>query len=256
MRSIGINTFEHAYVNIPYFEPVLHVPRDLMHVELEGTLKCHLYGVLYMAIVKYKWFTLHQFNAAVKHWPFPSNKRPDKLPTKPEGKIPMHAPSFEAALITHALINAYSNFMRFVGTRQGTPNPKKTLRWTAGEMLHLVTSSVEMIGQLLSDEQQKHPVWLSWIAHVSYFLRLMQTAFTDAELDDLEQSIKQAHAMFLAVPEFRRLWLPKHHFSLHFAEDIRKFGPARFYWCMRFESKNREHKKAAKMSSLRNIPRK
>jgi len=85
MKSVGISTFDHAYAGIPHFSAVLSVPRDLMHVELEGTLKSHLYGTLYMAMCKLKWFTLREFNAAIKSWPFPNGKRVDTLPTKPSG---------------------------------------------------------------------------------------------------------------------------------------------------------------------------
>ena len=39
MKSIGINSFRHAYTRIPHFQVIQYVPRDLMHVELEGNLK-------------------------------------------------------------------------------------------------------------------------------------------------------------------------------------------------------------------------
>lgn len=84
VKSLGINTFQQAYANVPHFQPVLCVPRDLMHVELEGTLKSHLTGVLYMAF-KLRWFTLNSFNAAICTWPFLPGKRPDILHKKPEG---------------------------------------------------------------------------------------------------------------------------------------------------------------------------
>lgn len=88
MQSIGIRTFEHAFANIPYFSVVSMVPRDLMHVELEGTLKSHLYGVLYMALCKLKWFTRIQFNAALRAWPFPKgSSRPDVIFDNPKGEL-------------------------------------------------------------------------------------------------------------------------------------------------------------------------
>ena len=38
MQSVGITTFAHAYQRVPHFgaNAVHYVPRDLMHVELEG----------------------------------------------------------------------------------------------------------------------------------------------------------------------------------------------------------------------------
>lgn len=140
------------------------------------------------------------------------------------------------------------------GTRSGVPKANTTLRWTAGDMLHLVPSSVELIGQLMTEQQKQHDVWRSWILHVDYFLLLLQVSFTTASLELLQQRIIIAHQAFLAVPEFNKLWTPKHHFSLHFVEDIKRFGPPRFYWCMRFESKNKEHKMVAKTCGFQNIP--
>lgn len=91
MRSIGVRTFEHAFNRIPHFSVVRMVPRDLMHVELEGTLKSHLFGVLYMALCKFKWFSKSQFNAALKAWPFPKgSSRPDVLYDLPKGHLLTH----------------------------------------------------------------------------------------------------------------------------------------------------------------------
>lgn len=84
LTSIGVTTFNHAYEGI-YWPCVVHVPRDLMHVELEGTLKAHLIGVFYMAMRKLKWFSLAQLNAALKYWPFPVGKRPPRLVKIPTG---------------------------------------------------------------------------------------------------------------------------------------------------------------------------
>lgn len=85
LQSLGIATFEHAFKDI-YLPSVVNVPRDLMHVELEGTLKSHLKGVLYMAMRKLRWFSLKQFNDALKRWPFPVGKRPPELPEIPKGE--------------------------------------------------------------------------------------------------------------------------------------------------------------------------
>lgn len=99
-----------------------------------------------------------------------------------------------------------------------------------------------------------HPVWLSWQAHMDYFLRLLQVSYTEHDLQVLEMKIKEAHKKFLEVPEFADLWLPKHHFTLHFPDDIRRFGPPRFYWCMRFEAKNQECKRAACTGNFHDAP--
>lgn len=142
------------------------------------------------------------------------------------------------------------------GTKAKEPShsKKSALRWTSGQMLQLVVSSVELMGQLMTDVARQHPVWLSWVAHVEYFLMLMQTSYTQDSIKKLRECIHKAHKLFVAVPEFKRLWVTKHHFSLHFPDDILRFGPPRFYWCMRFESKNQEHKRAAKTGNFKDVP--
>lgn len=91
MQSIGIRTFDHGFCNIPHFSAVRMVPRDLMHVELEGTLKSHLFGVLYMAMCKMKWFTREEFNSALRAWPFPKgSSRPDIMYDNPKGHTEHH----------------------------------------------------------------------------------------------------------------------------------------------------------------------
>lgn len=122
-------------------------------------------------------------------------------------------------------------------------------------MIQVVSASVELMGCLMTPAQKEDPVWLSWLAHVDYFVCLMQTSFTEQQLDELDRKIIHAHTLFLGVTEFQQLWLPKHHFALHFVEDVRRFGPPRSYWCMRFEAKNQEFKKAALMGNFRNVPK-
>lgn len=121
-------------------------------------------------------------------------------------------------------------------------------------MIYVTVGSLGFITPLLSEATKEHIVWRSWVAHVEYFVRLMQISFTLEGLQVLEEKIIHAHTLFLQIPEFAKLWLPKHHFSLHFVEDIRRFGPARFYWCMRFEAKNQEFKKAALTGNFKEVP--
>lgn len=111
------------------------------------------------------------------------------------------------------------------GNKEGHPSPKGTLRWTAGQMMHLVCVSIPLMSEMMSPLQCNHDVWKSWVAHVNYFLWLLQTDFSETDLKRLESKIKQAHKAFLKVPEFDKLWLPKHHFALHFVDDIRRYGP-------------------------------
>ena len=227
--SVGVKSYQHAYTRIPYFDVILYVPRDLMHVELEGNLKVHLYGFLYMAIVKHKWFSRAQLNARIEAFSFCSKvRRPPPIP---------------AATLKG---------------RKGTlPRGKGTIPYTSGHMLHFVLHSLEILRPLLA----RHPSSLesaeykAWVAHVRYFAALMKRSFTDQSIAALDTMIFRAQSLFLAISAYSKLWKPKNHFAQHFPGDIARFGPPRTYWCMRFEAKNQDHKHAAKTGNFKNTPR-
>ena len=64
--------------------------------------------------------------------------------------------------------------------------------------------------------------------------------------------IQKAQTLFIQL--YPHLWKPKNHFAQHIPADIKRFGPPRTYWCMRFEAKNQEHKRAAKTGNWRDTP--
>jgi hypothetical protein len=92
-----------------------------------------------------------------------------------------------------------------------------------------------------------------WSAHVQYFTAMMASTFTDASIAALDGMIFRAQELFLAIEAYSSLWKPKNHFAQHVPNDIKTFGPPRTYWCMRFEAKNQEHKRAGKMSNFRDV---
>ena len=226
MKRIGVKTFNHAFTRIPYVCGVETLPKDLMHVELEGNLKVHLYGFLYMAIRKYNWFTLKMFNAAVKAFDFDGEQRPPPITTR-----------------------------QLRGCRGGMPRRDGTVVMTAGQMLAFALASVEIFRPLLPAAAFASNEYAAWVAHIHYFQLLMARRFSDASIATLAAAIKTAQDLFLSITGYRTyLWKPKNHFAQHFPVDTKRFGPPRNYWCMRFEAKNQEHKRAAKMGRFRDVP--
>jgi hypothetical protein len=225
-ESIGVRTWQHAYTRIPYFDVMMHVPKDLMHVELEGNLKVHLYGLLYMSIKKYKWFTRSQLNARIASFPFLSAvRRPPPIP---------------------------ATTLR--GRRGTLPRGAGSIPYTSGQMLHFVLHSLEILRPLLPSSAFESAEYKAWAAHVRYFAALMKSSFTDTSIAELDRLIYCAQTMFLKIAAYSALWKPKNHFAQHFPQDIRRFGPPRTFWCMRFEAKNQEHKCAAKTGNFKNTP--
>ena len=226
LNSVGISTLDHAYVRIPLFEWAVYVPTDIMHTELEGNLKSHGYGFLYVAIKKYKWFTLAEVNAALR------------VPLPATGEV--LPPIRETAL----------------KGRKGTlPRAGGTLVYSAGQMIAFALASPELFRSLMPHHALQSSHWRAWLAHVKYFTAMMQPSFTDSSIRQLDGLIYRAQTLFLQIPDYSNLWKFKNHIAQHVPYDIKLFGPPRFYWCMRFEAKNQEFKKASKLTNYQNMPK-
>ena len=226
LNAVGIKSLDHAYVRIPHFRWAEYMPTDLMHSELEGNLKSHAYGFLYVAIKKYKWFTLAQINAALRA-PMPATG--EVLP-----------PIRETAL---------------KGRKGLLPKASGTLVYTSGQMIPFALASPELFRVLMPAHALNSPHWTAWLAHVKYFSAMMQPSFTDSSIRRLDGLIYHAQKLFLKISDYSSLWKFKNHIVQHIPYDIKLFGPPRFYWCMRYEAKNQEFKKASKLSNYQNMPK-
>jgi len=195
-----------------------------MHVELEGNLKVHAYGFLYVATKKYCWFTRRQLNDAMARFPFLRDQPPRIPSTSLKGK------------------------------KGKLPKKNGTISMTSGQMLQFVIHSVEILRPLMSNAAQASPEWKAWVAHIKYLQALMKMHFTIETIRQLDELIIDAQRLFLDIENYAGLWKPKNHFAQHFPSDILRFGPPRGYWCMRFEAKNQEHKRAGKLSDYRSVP--
>jgi hypothetical protein len=78
-------------------------------------------------------------------------------------------------------------------------------------------------------------------------------AITPTEVAVLDKKIYEANAAFLAVPAFKRLFKPKHHFTSHVAVNISRMGPMREYWCYSYEGFHQRVKHICKNSSFKNV---
>lgn len=64
----------------------------------------------------------------------------------------------------------------------------------------------------------------------------------------LECLTSDHHTLFLQLFSDKHL-TPKHHFMTHYGEAIRRCGPLRHLWCMRYESKHQIAKKVGDLSN-------
>ena len=184
----------------------------------------HLYGFLYQATVKHGWFSRAELNARIKAFPFLAKvRRPPPIPPT-----------------------------TLKGRKGKLPSGKGSIPYTSGQMLHFVLHSLEVLRPLMPVEAMQSPEWKAWVAHVQYFAAMMKPSFTDESIGLLDDMIYKAQTLFLGIKAYDQLWKPKNHFVQHIPSDIKRFGPPRTYWCMRFEAKNQEHKAAAKMGNWKN----
>ena len=98
------------------------------------------------------------------------------------------------------------------------------------------------------------PEWKAWAAHADYFAEMMQWRFTKNSVYQLDAKIRRAQKLFKKVRNYRPLWKPKNHFVQHIPRAITKFGPCRLFWCMRYEGKHQEFKRASRLGNFHNVP--
>ena len=81
LSKVGMNSFhEHAFTRVPHFDVTSDIPYDLMHVELEGTLKNELAAMLFYFVRHRNWgFTIQKFNEALLSYPWPQGYAPATL---------------------------------------------------------------------------------------------------------------------------------------------------------------------------------
>lgn len=63
--------------------------------------------------------------------------------------------------------------------------------------------------------------------------------FEDFDLIRFENIIREHHLLYVKLYGFLK---PKHHFLVHYPTAIKKCGPLKYLWCMRFEAKHKESK--------------
>jgi len=78
-------------------------------------------------------------------------------------------------------------------------------------------------------------VWQSWVKHRLYFIKLLADEFSLEDVRQLDNLIYEQQKLFLSIPQYYDLWVPKHHYAQHFPLDILLWGPPTRYWCMMFE---------------------
>ena len=279
MASHGFSSWQHAFTRIPKFNMLTGVPQDLMHVEAEGTLKCEAAALIFYCVRIGKYFTLDELNQALDKHPFPAGKRPPyfsetliagRKAKKVDVKVRGRGSGRGAARgrgaacgrgatgrgiakhrTTTAAANDWSDVVAAAACAPGGILPKKGchLHMTAADTLSFAIHSPVIFRQL--GVPQDVPPLKCWLTHLDYLNICLQHKITEAEILKLDRLVQSHHTQLGNIPSYDGIWKPKNHFASHVALNIRRFGPPRHYWCMRFEALNQVFKKIAVGGSYR-----
>lgn len=125
----------------------------------------------------------------------------------------------------------------------------KSLKMSASEMQCFVHYMPLYIGEYVP---RNYSVWKFLMSLLKLISLCMKTSFDENDITELQNVIENHHKTYVSI--FKTALLPKHHFITHYPTIIRKMGPVRKLWCMRFEAKHKELKKyASSITSRKNI---
>ena len=151
------------------------------------------------------------------------------------------------------MLALYFSYTERSSKPRAIPKPvsgKVNIKQSAAMMLTLMRILPMLIGHLIEPDC---PYW-----HLYKLLRqimdlTMSPIFSVDATYYLESVVSDHHRHFKQLFPNRNI-TPKHHFMLHYGEAIRRCGPLRHLWCMRFESKHQLAKKVGDLTNnFRNI---
>lgn len=193
---------------LDYFDPVSCFPQDLMHVLYEGVLNRATCFLLHHLITK-KDLDLNQLNNNIS-----SLKNQREFTTPPR-------------------------------IREDEVMNLGKLSFSSSEMECLCVALPLVLGNTLLCQDSPH--YDNFILLLEICASLQCYSFNEDQLRVLQFDIETHNSHFVllysSVLQGGRAITPKFHVLLHLMAQIRAFGPPRFCWCFRFESKNAPLKK-------------
>lgn len=126
----------------------------------------------------------------------------------------------------------------------------RRLHTSASEMITLIYYLPILAGDLVPNDDV---VWNFLLVLVQIVETVLDRSFSEESICRLESLIAEHHIEYVNL--FKDNLKPKHHFMIHYPHIMRKLGPLRNLWCMRFEAKHRVLKNIANnTSSRKNLP--
>jgi len=244
LTSIGINKifkFDSGLKHFKHFKITSGQVQDLMHNLLHGGATLELAAFIFLCI-RHKIFTLEQFNNALRSVDWTKGERP---------------PDLKEIEVSE-------------GQAGNLPKTDCHVSWTASQMLHFLPRSIEVlenlfkrgldlqrqelekISQTTKTGQTKRKkmeevledverAWASWQALVAMTDLALSHSLTISAVAKLDRLIWDHDVAFLSVNAYIEagLWKPKHNFMQLLPLEFLHYGPARNFWCMRYEAMNK-----------------
>lgn len=182
------------------FDIIECLVHDPMHVLLEGLLPYELALLLTYCIQIKKYFTLSWINSQIESFPYTSLTDSSKP---------------EIIQRKHIFIETH-------------------VKQTSAAMLTLIGILPFILGKKIQKGDSKWVLFLN-LVQITY---MCTTHLVSKEtVEDLRNLIEKHHTNFRK--EYPKASVPpKMHFLIHIVQQILRFGPGKFQWCMRFEAKH------------------
>ncbi len=212
---------ESNFCALSYFDPTKCLPHDVMHVFYEGLLNLETRLVLNRLVLIDGIVDIETIN--IKLETFRSGREYTKPPK-----------------------------IRFDDIKN-----EKKLSFSSSEMQSLTDILPFVLSEYCSCES--NPYYANYMLLVRIAASVCCFSFTEEKLKLLEFDILVHNTTFISLypnnnVDFPTI-TPKLHALIHLPNQIRLFGPARYFWCFRYESKNAPLKKTMRrICNFRNIP--
>lgn len=111
-----------------------------------------------------------------------------------------------------------------------------TIGQRAAQTLCLIIHLPIILRDIITKLDQNFNKWKIVLLVIKMLKIVLSPKITSNMLDELQSSVKEHHE--LLIKEFSVSLTPKDHIILHYVMIIKKMGPPRTYWTMRYESKH------------------
>lgn len=147
-------------------------------------------------------------------------------------------------IVTLDCINSRKSLFQFgeieVGNKSGPLDlcrlKNYNLKMTASETMCFTNFLPLMVGDLIPFSNDHWKVFIILLQIIDLLLR---PSYIEDDLIKLEELIRDHHSLYITLYGSLK---PKHHFLVHYPTAIRKCGPLKYLWSMRFEAKHKEAK--------------